>query len=77
MSLLGKLIRLDPAAPTPEVVASGLRNPWRFSFDRGTGQLVLADVGNGTFEEINVGVASNYGWPCFEGEDAAFGAPRL
>ena len=66
-SLLGKLIRLDPAAPTPEVVASGLRNPWRFSFDRATGQLVLADVGHTALEEINVGVAGNYGWPCFEG----------
>ena len=66
-SLLGKLIRLDPAAPVPEVVASGLRNPWRFSFDRATGQLVLADVGDGAFEEVNVGVAGNYGWPCFEG----------
>jgi hypothetical protein len=66
-SLLGKLIRLDPATPTPEVVASGLRNPWRFSFDRATGQLVLADVGDTAFEEVNVGVAGNYGWPCFEG----------
>jgi hypothetical protein len=66
-SLLGKLIRLDPAAPAPEIVARGLRNPWRFSFDRATGQLVLADVGDGAFEEINAGVAANYGWPCFEG----------
>jgi hypothetical protein len=66
-SLLGKLIRLDPAAPAPEIMASGLRNPWRFSFDRATGQLVLADVGDGAFEEINAGLAANYGWPCFEG----------
>ena len=66
-SLLGKLIRLDPASPTPEIVARGLRNPWRFSFDRTGGQLVLADVGQGAFEEIDVGVAANYGWPCFEG----------
>jgi hypothetical protein len=68
-SLLGKLIRLDPATPAPEVVASGLRNPWRFSFDRATGQLVLADVGDGAVEEVNVGVAGNYGWPCFEGTE--------
>ena len=66
-SLLGKLIRLDPAAPLPEIVAGGLRNPWRFSFDRATGQLVLADVGDTAFEEINFGLAANYGWPCFEG----------
>ena len=76
-SLLGKLIRLDPAAPTPEVVASGLRNPWRFSFDRATGQLVLADVGHGAFEEINVGLAGNYGWPCFEGTARRTLRPRL
>ena len=67
-SLLGKLIRLDPAAPAPEVVASGLRNPWRFSFDRATGQLVLADVGQTPPSRRSTsGVAANYGWPCFEG----------
>ena len=76
-SLLGKLIRLDPAAPAPEVMARGLRNPWRFSFDRATGQLVLADVGDGAFEEINVGLAANYGWPCFEGTTRHGGEPRL
>ena len=37
-SLLGKLIRLDPAAPAPEIARAGLRNPWRFSFDRATGR---------------------------------------
>jgi hypothetical protein len=66
-SLLGKLIRLDPASPAPEVVARGLRNPWRFSFDRAGGQLVIGDVGQNAFEEVDVGVAANYGWPCFEG----------
>ena len=35
-SLLGKLLRLDPAAPARTIVARGLRNPWRFSFDRAT-----------------------------------------
>ena len=54
-SLLGKLIRLDPAAPAPEVLARGLRNPWRFSFDRATGQIVIADVGQGAVEEVDVG----------------------
>jgi hypothetical protein len=66
-SLLGKLIRLDVAAPTPEIVSVGLRNPWRFSFDRATGQIVIADVGQGAYEEVDVGLAPNYGWSCREG----------
>jgi hypothetical protein len=66
-SLLGKLIRLDPAAPAPEIVSRGLRNPWRFSFDRATGQLLIGDVGQGAWEEVDAGVAADYGWPCFEG----------
>ena len=65
--MLGKLIRLDPASPAPEIVARGLRNPWRFSFDRATGQIMIADVGQGAVEEVNLGVAANYGWPCWEG----------
>ena len=69
MSALGKILRLDvdpPLAP-PEVVAIGLRNPWRFSFDRRTGDLFIGDVGERAFEEINVirrgtrGVP-NFGW---------------
>src|SRR4051812_31378714 len=69
-SLLGKLIRLDPAAPSPEIVAVGLRNPWRFSFDRASGQLTIGDVGQGAWEEIDAGLAANYGWSCFEGKHA-------
>ena len=44
----------------------GLRNPWRFSF-MPDGQIVIADVGQNQYEEVNVGVAANYGWPCREG----------
>ncbi len=68
-SLLGKLFRLDTsqAAPAPDVRSRGLRNPWRFSFDRQTGQIVIGDVGQDQIEEIDAGLADNYGWPCKEG----------
>ena len=56
----------------PEIWAYGLRNPWRFSFDRSTGDLYIGDVGQGALEEIDVGLASrrggeNYGWNVMEG----------
>jgi glucose/arabinose dehydrogenase len=56
----------------PEIWAYGLRNPWRFSFDRATGDLFLADVGRNMWEEINVQRAEsrggqNYGWDKMEG----------
>ena len=68
-SLLGKLIRLDvsPAAPAPEVLSRGLRNPWRFSFAP-DGRIVIGDVGQNAVEEIDVGLAADYGWPCREGD---------
>jgi glucose/arabinose dehydrogenase len=55
-----------------EIWAYGLRNPWRFAFDRTTGDLFIADVGQGDWEEIDVGLASrrggeNYGWNVTEG----------
>jgi glucose/arabinose dehydrogenase len=61
----------------PEVWAYGLRNPWRFSFDRATGDLWVADVGQDTIEEVNVlladggtnaGRGANLGWPIMEGD---------
>jgi glucose/arabinose dehydrogenase len=55
----------------PEIWAIGLRNPWRYTFDRETGDLWIADVGQGQWEEINHVrsdvPALNFGWPFFEG----------
>jgi hypothetical protein len=86
-SLLGKLLRIDVdggdpyAIPTgnpfksgggaPEIWALGLRNPWRFAFDRSAGLLYIGDVGQGAWEEVDVQPASqgglNYGWRIMEG----------
>lgn len=56
----------------PEIWLYGFRNPWRFSFDRATGDLYIADVGNDEYEEINVfrsdeQPGGNYGWSEYEG----------
>ena len=79
--LLGKLLRLNPDGTVPgdnpfvgqpgyrpEIWAIGFRNPWRFSFDRSTGELWLGDVGQFSIEEIDlVTRGANYGWDFFEG----------
>ncbi|PKQ36891.1 MAG: hypothetical protein CVT59_10405 [Actinobacteria bacterium HGW-Actinobacteria-1] len=59
----------------PEIWALGMRNPWRFSFDKTTGALYIADVGQNTWEEIDVepagfGGGRNYGWNWYEGNHA-------
>ena len=52
----------------PEIYAIGFRNPWRFSFDRNTGRMFVADVGQDRFEEIDiVQKGGNYGWNTMEG----------
>jgi glucose/arabinose dehydrogenase len=74
-SRLGKLLRADVgrASPDWEIVGLGLRNPWRFSFDRRTGALYMGDVGQGEWEEIDFTPRSspgleNYGWDVYEGD---------
>ncbi|CAM4322998.1 PQQ-dependent sugar dehydrogenase [Flavobacterium terrigena] len=58
-------------AGNDEIWAIGLRNPWKFSFDKSTGDLWIADVGQGVWEEVNKVSPTlanvNYGWKCFEG----------
>jgi glucose/arabinose dehydrogenase len=95
-SLLGKLLRIDPAAsggrpytiPSSnpfvnragargEIYSYGLRNPWRFSFDRRTGDLAIADVGQDAVEEIDFtrrgrARGANFGWRPWEGRRRNF-----
>jgi glucose/arabinose dehydrogenase len=67
-------------ATCPEIWAYGFRNPWRFSFDSATGDLVIGDVGESAEEEIDFAhrgqnVGANYGWPCYEGNRVNSSAP--
>ncbi|HEY6771977.1 MAG TPA: PQQ-dependent sugar dehydrogenase [Solirubrobacterales bacterium] len=87
-SLLAKILRIDPRpsgeppytvkspvfgnGARPEICNYGLRNPWRFSFDRSTGALLIGDVGQSTQEEVDYVPAervcgNNFGWSAFEG----------
>jgi glucose/arabinose dehydrogenase len=69
---LGKILRIDPAGPSVQRWISGVRNPWRFTFDRANGSLWVGDVGQNQWEEIDYLPAGaqqgrNLGWRCFEG----------
>jgi glucose/arabinose dehydrogenase len=74
-SRLGKLLRINPTrkGSSWQIVGFGLRNPWRFTFDRANGNLWIGDVGQGSWEEVDfrkasrVGRLANYGWSRFEG----------
>lgn len=80
-SITGLPYRIPPDNPfrnqagyRAEIWAMGLRNPWRFSFDRDTGNLFIADVGQNALEEVNFQAASssggeNYGWNILEGTE--------
>jgi glucose/arabinose dehydrogenase len=76
-SRLGKLLRLDVDGSSTEweMAAYGLRNPWRFSFDRVTGDLWIGDVGQSNLEEIDfvpvtdLNELHNFGWDVFEGSE--------
>jgi glucose/arabinose dehydrogenase len=65
---------VDNPAFAPEIYAYGLRNPWRWNFDQVTGELWLGDVGQSTWEEVNVVEAGdNFGWPIMEGDQCFAG----
>ena len=80
-TLAGKMLRINPDGSIPsdnpyvgqsgkrgEIWASGLRNPYTFTFQQGTGRMFINDVGNNSWEEINEGqIGANYGWPTCEG----------
>ena len=90
--LLGKMLRVQPdpaggvVAPAsnpdwerPEIWGIGLRNPWRWSFDRATDRLWIADVGQNTIEEVSVAAGDaeqpNFGWDVLEGDNTYEGDP--
>ena len=85
-SLFGKLLSLNVATKGVRIEALGLRNAWRFSFDRANGDLYIGDVGQGAIEEIDYTPSAspgleNYGWDVYEGsskfEDKSPGPGKL
>lgn len=72
---------VDNPDALPEIWAYGLRNAWRFSFDRATGDAYIADVGQNVWEEINFQPAgeggANYGWSVYEGSQPYTGGASL
>jgi hypothetical protein len=82
-SRFGKLLTLDTSKSRAiwRVAALGLRNPWRFTFDRETGDLYIGDVGQSAIEEIDFTPRQspgleNYGWDIYEGSDRYEDTPR-
>lgn len=73
----GTLLNLTASTLRTEFALYGLRNPWRMSFDRPTGRLFIADVGQGAREEINLvtSLGRSFGWPFREGAIAFSSAP--
>ena len=73
---------ISPGAGLPEIWAYGLRNPWRFSFDRGTWEMYIGDVGQNAWEEVDrqpAGSAGgeNYGWDLFEATHCSAGCSSI
>ncbi|HSE41791.1 MAG TPA: PQQ-dependent sugar dehydrogenase [Acidobacteriota bacterium] len=81
-SINGKILRINSNGSIPadnpfagqqdrrgEIWCYGLRNPWRFTFDSTTGTMIIGDVGQNEFEEVDIGIrGANYGWPNAEGQ---------
>ena len=75
--MLGKILRYHPHTGDVDMVAKGLRNPWKFSFDRETGDVYIADVGQQRWEEVNFVPGGtlegrNFGWRRMEGNHCFF-----
>jgi glucose/arabinose dehydrogenase len=83
-SLFGKMMTFDVNRPgaRPQIVGLGLRNPWRYAFDRANGDLYIGDVGQGSIEEIDylprarLGSLQNYGWDIYEGRSKFEDTPQ-